>query len=252
MQSRKIYLSLIVFLISGMFVGCGKKFRLETQSGRPELNVESIHMARKDVQSLIANKFINNGYFIDNRAQDKLVLKKRPDAGWFSSSQQRLDLNFLDLRNRTRVLTRIYQLEVDGGKVTSKTEITWNPVYAKKVQSIFDSISATLENQRQFKNFESSPDKNKKSAPVVSDKEADPEIQSSKKKVKEAVDTGLIDTSEEATSSSDSSALPTSEGFSGVGEVGADTSIEEDTEVESSLYKQPADTPIKSVPGDTE
>lgn len=160
MQQNKSFLfivsTLFLILSFSLITGCSQKFELSTESGRLELNLKSLQISHEEIESMIANKFINQNYFIEEWEKGELVLRQKPSAGWLSTTQQQLEFNFLYLPDRTRILGRIFRLELQGKEVFSKNEITGNAQHAKRVQKALNEIQEALENKDQTQKTDTS------------------------------------------------------------------------------------------------
>lgn len=146
--------------ILGCFVfsfGCASKATLDTPSGRPEIEIESLHIKPSDVSSMLANYYVDRGYRIVRQNEQRLILDGHPTQTMMSRYRHRLTFNYINSRNKMRVVAQIERLNLPltgGSRVSSVSDVAPGGSAGQTVQEVLSGIKDALINDEQFKGIE--------------------------------------------------------------------------------------------------
>lgn len=153
--------ALALSLLMVFLVGCAGPQGLDTQSGRPEISVESVHVTADDLTSVILNYYLNKGHTIVTREKSQLVLESPIHETSFSRYKLRLTFNLIQTRNEIRVVTQMKRLELPsfyGKTVENESDVAPASRIGKQVQKDLTNIKDRLIDESSFKGIEGETD----------------------------------------------------------------------------------------------
>ena len=176
MNFRTTMIGLLLVVMAGTVIACSAPKKLDTTSGRPEINIQSLHYSTDDISSVLLNYYLDKGYSIARRDSSKIVINGPGKSGVLSASRLQLTFNFIETRENIRVVAKMKRQELNSlrtGKVENEVRLLPSNPTGKDVLEDLRKIKAKLTDDTAFKGIEEEPDSSKTEVEGASETTAD-------------------------------------------------------------------------------
>ncbi|MFB6346667.1 MAG: hypothetical protein ABEK50_12990 [bacterium] len=149
--------TILLSALSLSLVACSAQKKLETESGRPEINIQSPHLTVNDVSSVLLNHYLNKGYSIAKKDPTQIVVDSPGSSGMFSAQRLRLTFTFIKTRNNIRVVASMKRQNLDSlrsGNVESEVNVLPSSKTGQEVLKDLRSIKDRLMDETAFEGIE--------------------------------------------------------------------------------------------------